>query len=104
MSPRAAVTAVGAVTVACEAALTAAVFASGGPNRIGVYLAICAVVTAAMTAALHRVLGLPPRDSGGGGGGRTPTPPPDPPWWPDFEREFRAHVRGRESRPPVGGR
>jgi hypothetical protein len=103
MSPRAAITAVGAVTVAGEAALAAAVFASGGPDRIGLYLAVCAVATAAMIAALHKLLGLPPRDSGGGGGDGAPPDEP-PPWWPEFEREFRAHVQARDARPPVGGR
>jgi len=37
--------------------------------------------------------------SGGGGGRRRPTPPPqpggDPVWWPEFERQFAAHVRSR---------
>jgi hypothetical protein len=35
--------------------------------------------------------------SGGGGGPRRPTPPQqpggDPVWWPEFERQFAAHVR-----------
>jgi hypothetical protein len=36
-------------------------------------------------------------ETGGGGSGRGPTPtcpPPDadPEWWPEFEREFAAHV------------
>jgi hypothetical protein len=37
--------------------------------------------------------------SGGGGGPRRPTPPPqpggDPVWWPEFERQFAAHVRSQ---------
>lgn len=27
---------------------------------------------------------------------RGSTEPEDPPWWPEFEREFRAHVRGSQ--------
>jgi hypothetical protein len=31
--------------------------------------------------------------------------PPEPPWWPEFERGFRDHVRGRSRRPaPRPGR
>jgi hypothetical protein len=34
-------------------------------------------------------------DDDGGFGGPPPDPPPspEPPWWPDFERDFAAHVR-----------
>src|SRR4051794_16900653 len=48
-------------------------------------------------------------DDGGGGGGGTrrhpPSPSPgcgsDPDWWPEFEREFAAHVaRGRQAALP----
>src|SRR4051812_45994385 len=48
-------------------------------------------------------------DGGGGGGGGTRRHPPgpspgcgsDPEWWPEFEREFAAHVaRGEQTVPP----
>jgi hypothetical protein len=75
----------------------------------------CFLVIAALGAWLytrhHR-----PDDAGGdgGSGGRggpggpppEPHPPDSPTWWPEFEREFAAHVAGKhenEKRPvPVG--
>jgi hypothetical protein len=61
--------------------------------------AAAAVVTFAFAAAVLPIMvprrkrrGDGPR---GGGGGDDPGPdePPQPPWWPEFEREFREHVR-----------
>lgn len=70
-----------------------------GPVEIAFYMLVCAAATAAITGlaahliALHRGRG---DDDGGGGGGGGDEPPP---WWPDFERDFRRHVRERERTP-----
>lgn len=53
---------------------------------------LCALVTLAL--ALIAAPLLRPRGTDDGDGGIGPRRPPDdgPPWWPEFEREFRAHV------------
>ena len=54
----------------------------------------CALLTLGV-ALLAAPLMRPRRDDGDddeGGGGPDPSEP-EPPWWPEFEREFREHVR-----------
>ncbi len=59
---------------------------------------VAAVITFAFAAAVLPIM-VPRRKGGGpGSGGPAPEEPPQPPWWPQFEREFREHVR--EPDPP----
>jgi hypothetical protein len=60
----------------------------------------CALLTLGVTMLAAPL--MRPRDDGpdGGGGGPGPLPEdPEPPWWPEFEREFRAHAGARERSP-----
>jgi hypothetical protein len=52
----------------------------------------CALLTLVVTQAAAPL--MDPRGEDGGDGGDGPDAPddPDPPWWPEFEREFRAHT------------
>jgi hypothetical protein len=58
---------------------------------------LCAALTLALALIASPLMRQPP-DADGGLGARAPGGPPDPPWWPEFEREFRAHV-ARERTP-----
>jgi hypothetical protein len=51
-------------------------------------------VTAALTLAVTQLAARLMRPPGGGPPrGGDPPPDPEPPWWPDFERELRAHLQ-----------
>jgi hypothetical protein len=52
---------------------------------------LCAAVSLGL-ALVASPLMQPPPDGDGGIGAGDPDEPPEPPWWPDFEREFRAHA------------
>ena len=54
---------------------------------------LCALTTLALSMVAAPLLRPRRRDDGDGGIG-PPQPPeePSPPWWPEFEREFRAHT------------
>lgn len=58
------------------------------------YFWVTAAATVAVTLVAGRFMEPPPRP---------PDPPadagePEPPWWPDFERDLRAHLRRTPSR------
>jgi hypothetical protein len=102
MSPARAFLLAGLLVAVGEAALGVVAW----PTGLGPYLLACAAATALFAAATHRLI-APPDDGEGGDGGSRCGPAPDdepPPWWPEFEREFHAHVQARDARPPVGGR
>jgi hypothetical protein len=52
---------------------------------------LCAALSLALALVASPLMQRPPDGDGGLGAGDRDTPP-EPPWWPDFEREFRAHV------------
>ena len=52
---------------------------------------LCAALSLALALIASPLMRRPP-DGDGGLGARDRGEPPEPPWWPDFEREFRAHV------------
>ncbi len=61
---------------------------------------LCAALS--LVVALIAAPLLDPGRRGPGDGDDPPAPgggeePPDPPWWPDFEREFRAHADRRSA-------
>jgi hypothetical protein len=61
---------------------------------------LCAAVS--LVVALIAAPLLEPGRGGPGGGGDPPAPgggdePPEPPWWPEFERDFRAHAARRRA-------
>ena len=89
----------GIAVVLLEAATGAIGVVLLGPVEIAIYLLVCAGATAAVTALAVRLIAVRRRgdegDDGGGGGGDGPGEEP-PPWWPDFEHDFRRHVRERE--------
>ena len=90
--------AAGLVVAALEGAL--AVLAL--PTGLSPYLFACAVTSAVVALVAHKLLVRRPDDPGEGrGGSGTPSDdPPPPPWWPQFEADFRAHVRARERARP----
>ena len=71
-----------------------------GVPGAGLLFGLCAAVSLAVALLAAPLLEprRPPGDEGDGprpgGGGE----PPEPPWWPDFERDFRAHVARRRTR------
>lgn len=86
----------GALVALLEGLIGALALFSLGPVEIAVYPVACAAATAGVTVlaalAIRRAEGRGeggPRDPGGG----------PPPWWPEFERDFRRHVRQRERTP-----
>ena len=64
-------------------------------------------VAAVLSITTYLVLRAPSEDGGDDGPG-PPDEDPEPPWWPDFERQFRDHVRrgprpaGRRPKTPAG--
>ncbi len=65
------------------------------------FFAGCAALTLAGSLLAAPLLRRPPGDDGRGGRGPDhPEPSPEPPWWPDFERDFRDHVRSLDVPPP----
>ena len=67
------------------------------PTGLAPYLAACALATAALGLAAHRL--LVPSDEGPGDGpgpDAGPETDPPPPWWPAFEDAFREHARERD--------
>jgi hypothetical protein len=77
----------------------AGAFALLGSRPIALWLAMSGALLLAVTLAGRRILARPRPESppGDDDGGIGPSGPDDgePPWWPDFERDFRAHVRRR---------
>jgi hypothetical protein len=60
---------------------------------------MCAAISLGLAVITAPLLQRPPRDDGGLGVPRpTSDPPPDPPWWPEFERDFRAHAARERTR------
>jgi hypothetical protein len=95
----------GAVVTIAEAAAGTAALVLLGPDRIALFLLVCAVATGAVSALVWRLTsnaGRGPGDGGGGEGG-SPTRGPDepPPWWPGFERDFWDHVERERDRTPA---
>jgi len=87
----------GGLVAAGEAVAGVTALVALGPFRIALFLITCGLATGATTAAVVALIdrrGGPGGPPGGGPGGGPPDEPP--PWWPDFERDFWAHVRGRE--------
>ena len=64
------------------------------------FFAGCAVITLLVTLLAAPLMRRPPSDEDPGGGGGGTDPDPEPPWWPEFEREFRAHVERLDAPPP----
>jgi len=80
---------------------------SPGYAAILLLLTIVAICVLSLWQAVRRSDGgtddLDESGPGGGGWGRGPTPPCPPPdtdpvWWPEFEREFAAHMNGHLAR------
>lgn len=69
--------------------------ALGVPGSL-LFFGLCAALTLAVAIAAAPLLRprRPPEDGGGG----LPEPDGPPPWWPEFEREFRAHARRPHTR------
>jgi hypothetical protein len=100
----------GGFIVAAGYAAVAVVEVIVNPNAmVAIPFAVTAVTIAAPLLIVSRVLDSPRGDEPGGdgpgdvdsgpspGGGDQPT---SPSWWPEFERDFRAHVDARRSRAP----
>jgi hypothetical protein len=92
----------GAVAV-LEAAAGSLALAAYGPIRISLFLFSCALATTLVSVVLFALVARPRASGGEGPGGvRTPSddsgspPGTDPDWWPEFERDFRAHLEDRE--------
>ena len=73
---------------------------TASPVWVNVVVGGCFLALGALTAwFLHKKHDDGPDDSAGGGGSGGPPPEPPPPdeptWWPEFEREFAAHVAGK---------
>ncbi len=100
MALRVRVAAVGVGATVLEAGGGLWALAALGPARVALFLLACGAATAVVTMLMWRSLGRPPHgDDGEGpgpGGGPTDSDPP-PAWWPEFEREFRRHVRSRRT-------
>lgn len=67
---------------------------------------VLAAIYACWSLGRNESGGSDSNDGGDDGGGRRPTPPPnspsgpgqtDPEWWPEFERQFAAHVAGPDA-------
>ena len=58
---------------------------------------LCAALSLALALIASPLIQRPPDGDGGLGAGDRGEPP-EPPWWPEFEREFRAHA-ARERTP-----
>lgn len=89
----------GGLVAVGEAVAGTVALAAIGPVAISLFLLACGVATAATTAGLAALIAhrRGPGDSPGGPPGEPPRgPEPPPPWWPDFERDFWAHVRDRQ--------
>jgi hypothetical protein len=57
---------------------------------------LCAAVSLGLALVASPLMQRPP--DGDGGIGKARDAPPEPPWWPDFERDFRAHAARERSR------
>ena len=101
MTVRARMAALGAAFAVLEAGAGLWAVISLGPARIAYFLLACAVATTAVTALLWRLLGTRPDGEARGGGGAPSGDDPPPAWWPEFDRDFRRHVR--EKRAPSKG-
>jgi hypothetical protein len=86
---------VGWILAGTALAADAAVIAATHSLSFAVAYSLLAVTWALSVAAF---LALRSHDDGSDSGGE-PEPDPEPPWWPDFERQFRDHVRRRERGP-----
>ena len=75
-----------------------------GPERIALFLLVCASATALVSAVVWRLTASAGRGGGDEPEGGPPTTGPDrpPPWWPGFERDFWEHVRSQRDRTPAG--
>ena len=72
---------------------------TASPVWVNVVVGGCLLALAALSAWFLHMKHGGTDDSGGdpGTGGPPPEPPPphEPTWWPEFEREFAAHVAGK---------
>jgi hypothetical protein len=95
----------GGFIVAAAYAVIAAVEVVVNPNPlVAIPFAVTAVSIATPLILVSRVIGVPRNDEPGGDGpgdvGSDPPPgggddPASPSWWPEFERDFWAHVDAR---------
>jgi hypothetical protein len=110
----------GALAVVVLFALAVTVVAVDGrqltaPELTGVVLGAAlgwALAAAVLSVSLDRLRALDRGSDEGGDGGsgrRLPEPPPTPPrppsaegdWWPEFERELRAHLQEQDREPAL---
>jgi hypothetical protein len=93
----------GAAVTAAEGAAGTAALVLLGPDRIALFLLVCAAATGAVSALVWRLTANAGRGPGDDGGGGSPTRGPDdpPPWWPGFERDFWDHVERGRGRTPA---
>ena len=82
---------------AFELATAVALVAGVGMQRASLVLAISAVLTAALAIGLRGL--LRPDGGDGDGDGLGPSGGTEPPWWPEFERDLRGYMRGRDRSP-----
>ena len=59
---------------------------------------LCAAISLGLAVVTAPLLQRPPRGDGGLGAPPADGAPPDPPWWPQFERDFRAHAARERTR------
>ena len=59
----------------------------------------CAVLTFAVALLAAPLMERRPDDGGDDGHGGGGPGDPEPPWWPEFERDFRAHAESRRKIP-----
>jgi hypothetical protein len=103
------VLAVGFVVAAAYAAVAVVEVLVGAGPDMAVPFAYTAVSIAGPLAAVAWILGSSSRNEPGGDGPDDDGPgppgdghddPPPPSWWPEFERDFRAHVERNAARRP----
>ena len=87
----------GAGVAALEALAGAFALIALGPVEIALYPVACAAATALVTGL--GALAISRHDGRGGSRGGDSDGDEPPPWWPEFERDCRRHVRGRERTP-----
>jgi hypothetical protein len=86
--------AISAVHVACG---MIGWLAFGVPGALLLF-GLCAAISLGLAVITAPLLQRPPGDDGGLGAPPEHGTPPEPPWWPQFERDFRAHAARERSR------